>query len=248
MFQSDPNDYEVGFSQNEASQPALDSMGEQPLSIRQLLKQYRPLQINAGGTNNSDRFIVLSPWVLPTLQWVGSPAATVLNSTACSDMWVYLHAPFAYFRGGVRLRVNPCPHQTNPVNSVATKSVSVNSLHRIFCDWSDWSMPLISSTSSSPSWANALTSNFASMNRSIEPVVSGDVVKDQISVQCPYQARRRACAVRFMTASRNTLDVNDPKTVVQWSTDGTAGPYLSRAAADDYQLLCWLGVPAMSTD
>lgn len=225
--------------------PSMDSMGEQIGSVLQLLKQYRPMAMNASSVTK--RAISFSPWITAGQQFVGGTPALVNNAAVETTLWSYICAPYAYYRGGVRLRANPSPFVVNPIDGTTVNNkAAVCGFMKSYTGYNASSTLRLSSSDWSSSSNPIVSCNFAAGGYTGEPLITGDVYREQVSVQVPYQAARRFAPVKFQTPTNTTLSLFEPRTVVTFFTDGCGCAFVSRAAADDYQLMCWLGVPVMA--
>jgi len=239
VFQSETVRIGGGKVSDEIMLPAEEAMSELPLSLRQYLKQYRP--VFPFVSTSGDTQMVISPWALGAASYVSS--VQYAPTQIASDVHSTIHAPYAFMRGGVRIRTVPSSEKlSNAVNPVS----GAVSFVKNFTGWCDWSTPYVASGSSA-AFVTPITGNVTSLTfptPGLEPVVSGSKL-ETVSVQVPWAERYRFTPISWSSKNFVNLPVVYPKATVQYGSDGSMDSMVARAYADDYQVLFWVGCPTM---
>jgi len=217
-----------GSAASAAIQPSLFCMGERILSIRQLVKRFTTLYVPsvAGST-----FLALDPTAnyIPT---AGLTDGVKVSATHRVDMLSYYAACFRFVRGGIRFKIiDPAITTAAYVNTFVGAASNVSPV----------------SSFSASNVTNGLD----------QPVVVVPSLTGGIEVEMPYYNATHASHVRLVSGIPLSSELREPTDnamclqVAPAQTTTTLTPFSTalrvyRAAADDYSLGFFIGVPPLT--
>lgn len=207
-----------------------EAMSEAATSVLQLAKRFNMILIEW-----PDVFVDLLtvfPWVIG--------CGRDFSSTITSPRIVYdpilalVTAPYAFHRGGIRWRFNQCAN--NDINNVIyihRNEVSGNSSYQMG----------VFNTSSGVFLTDGFQVNVASQQ--LMPVATNSYSAGGLSVQIPWQAPYRFSPIEYCHIDTTQTTFFSPRPRIKIFHSTQRNRLATRAVADDYQCLFWVGIPRL---
>lgn len=211
-----------------------DSISECATSLLQLIKRFNSLQIV--WASGADDIAVVIPWALSCKRFV---ASTLSGPQQIYDpITSQVLAPFAFYRGGMRWRVTPIGTGTdvNAPYMCRSDGLDVNAVQFVKTDLA----------STLTTYGLPPTSNFNPIGTQLsqlEPIATNNFAFGGLSVQVPYQNVYRFCPVQFAHTATATGTFLTPRAKLNIYLGTSRNRLITRAAADDFQALFWVGIP-----
>lgn len=217
-----------------------DSMSEVSTSVLQLLKRYNALQINILAASTVSLF-EMSPWVLGAARYT---AATFTQPPQAFDyIGSFILSAFAFMRGGVRIRT---------ASTSTSTDTNTSYMYRVDNNWVSNTLyvsNLVNSATGPISWRYDTTvSLLQPPNSYYGPILPSRQNYGGNAVQIPFQGPYRMAATCYAYQTTSFVPFDWPRSRLSMFIGGSTDRLLTRAYADDFQALFWVGIPRMSTN
>jgi len=211
-----------------------DSMSEASTSVLQLIKRYN--QVRFTFTVAGDDYLSIIPWGLSAKRYF---SATLTGPSQLDDpLLSFVLAPFAFYRGSMRYRMNP-PWQNSDVgNYYMVRSDGIGNSATLYA---------ASGTSSAGTafpYSCALTGTLKPQGL---PPACNNPGFGGLSASLPYQNVYRMCPIQFAYQTSTTSDFFTPRVNLAIYLGTNRDRPIFRAVGDDFQALFWVGVPRMAS-
>jgi hypothetical protein len=209
-----------------------ESMSEHAGSLLQLLKRYNSIRMYS--SDDTGNFLTCYPWIIGASKYI-SPDYT-LPQNLLDFVASQVHAPFAFFRGGVRFRAG--------AGLVGGDIQTIRLYRGEGADISSGDLAYDGSIIPSP--YTAMYSNHYNSGSGAYPklpTAENGVMEGGLSVQIPYQGPYRMSPIHLYNGENETVAFEEPRPRLLAFVGEDRTRTLWRSYADDYQLLFWVGVP-----
>lgn len=206
-----------------------DSMSECAMSLLQLIKRYTNISFEY--TDPGHNSVQLIPWGVGCGRYNGgiyTPPRQIYD-----PLLALIMAPFAFYRGGARVRVTPAVSGTENVGPY---------IYRIDGDGVDGLAYAVSSAQAYYSTEYTI----GSLRTQTLPPAYNTFGSGGLSVQVPYQNVYRMTPIQYAHLSSSTANFFTPRARISIVTNDNRDRLVSRAMADDFQCLFWVGIPRLN--
>lgn len=215
-----------------------ECISECSTSILQLFKRYSPFQFNIPSSDITSNIFAFSPFFFSAARFATA------TFTYPNQMNEFLHslliAPYAFWRGGVRIRMTTC---------TTGSDVNVGYMFRtdnLFTSSTPF-LNVINEVSSlvDVNWYAGATST-TPPDSTLQPMMPSLMSAGGNAIQVPYQGPYRMSSVQYAYKATSYVPFEYPRVNVEVYMGATRNRLMSRAFADDFQALFWVGVPMMA--
>jgi hypothetical protein len=212
-----------------------DSMSECATSLLQLIKRFNVIAFEYADAALND-VVALVPWAVGCGRW---NLSILTPPRQCYDpLLAQVLAPFAFYRGGMRFRTTPISTGVDSNLSYIYRSDNIDNNTVAFVETgtltSDGYLPFRSNYT------------VASLQLQPQPPATNIYNAGGLSVQVPYQNVYRMVPVQYCNTSSTTCDFLTPRARLRIWTGTSKNRMITRAVADDFQALFWVGIPRFS--
>jgi hypothetical protein len=208
-----------------------ESMSETARSLLQLIKRFSMISFEFSNST-TDNNIDFNPWTFSIGRF--NTGTFVPFRQLYDPIFSHVCAPFAFYRGGVRIRTTP---------SESGADINASYIYRTDGHFSN-NLWVVTSTAATPPVSEIST--ITATTRQQLPIATNTNNFGGLSVQVPYQNAYRMSPIIPCYLPASQTHFSSPRARVSMYTGTAKNRMVSRAVADDFQCLFWVGIPRYS--